>query len=231
MDPNRFNDQPCKDDLLDARLLRQEGAHQVLLNSQAESFDYRVSIRRHPDWGTYTIDGMVDFDRSENTDEMVDLINDISRNQFLIYRSMQAEASQQGIAAAFNPEGFLEMGNGRWVYLCAAMASYNTNEYAFDFRLGAETFHMQQAVELIHREMRLCDTMLRAACRALVLVRRGEPPDPLTALSSPPDAVDPLVIRFVDRNRTRESADHTREAHRYLQLGDAHLLKSESTCH
>ncbi|MCP4692525.1 MAG: hypothetical protein GY859_31060 [Desulfobacterales bacterium] len=230
---NIFHDLPCKAEQIDKELLMEKGSHQTLLRCKVGLLDFSVSIRRHENWGTYTVDGMVDFDNSEDVDQMIAIINDISSHQVQLYRCIQKELFDLGILSARNADGSLEFGDGRWLHVGAAMASYNSNEYVFDFSMDEASEEMRETIELIEREARLCALALRSACSAFFKITRKKMFSQQLERVVPPNfkEIDPLVHRFRDVDRTREVRLILREAYQSIQLADAHLLRGGYTVH
>ncbi len=230
---NIYHDLPCGDERIDKDLLLGKGSCQTLLRCKVRTLEYSVSIRRHENWGTYTVDGMVDFDNSEDVDQMIAIINDISSHQVQLYRFIQKELRELDILSARSPDGSLEFGDGRWLHVGAAMASYNSNEYVFDFSLDEESEEMCKTMELIEQEARLCAITLRSACAAFFqLSQNNVISRPLENVVAPNfKEIDPLVLRFRDMDRTREVRLILREAYQSIQLADAHLLRGGYTIH
>lgn len=232
-DSNIVRDLPCREERIDKNLLMEKGSFQALLYCVVGALDYNVSIRRHGNWGTYTVDGMVDFDNSEDVDQMIDIINDISSHQVQLYRMIQKELYDLDILSARSADGSLEFGDGRWLHVGAAMASYNSNEYVFDFSLDEDSEEMRETLELIEQEARFCALVLRAACNAFFHIDEKKGVfSPLEKIASPNfREIDPLVLRFRDVDRTREVRLILREAYQSIQLADAHLLRGGYTIH
>ncbi len=230
---NIFHDLPCRDEPIDRELLMGKGSCQTLLRCRVGALDFTVSIRRHENWGTYTVDGMVDFDNSEDVDQMIAIINDISSHQVQLYRCIQKDLRDLDISSARSADGSLEFGDGRWLHVGAAMASYNSNEYVFDFSLDEESEEMCKTMELIEQEARLCAITLRSACTAFFKLSRSRVISrPLENVVCPNfKEIDPLVLRFRDVDRSREVRLILREAYQSIQLADAHLLRGGYTIH
>ena len=218
---------------IDRDLMGQSGSRQVLVSGSVGAFDFDVSIRRHADWDTYTVDGVVDFSRSEDTEEMISIINHLTVHQMHIYRYIQNKLKANGMLSSRKKDGFLDLGNGRWFYIGGGMASYNTNEYVFDFGEAAGGRELRESEELIENEVRLCCATLRAACQAFYDVGKGEVEfQPSEDKSEEHVAArDPLMEVFVDREKTEEARFHLMEAHYHLQVADAYLCRDDSKTH
>ena len=227
-----FNGLPCTVAAISKPLLMKKGGGQTLLSCTVESFEFQVSIRRHKNWNTYTIDGLVDFDKSD-AGTVISVITQLSRHQVPIYRAVQKQLFKLGKSCSLKSDGFLDLGNGRWFSLGGGMANYYTNEYGFDFSHEHGSEEKRKTMELIEEEAWLCAVTLRAACHAFVQMRKGtlfsEPRE--HTIQPSPQQSDPLVLHMADIEKTKEAKSLLLKAHKALQLADAYLLRDDSPVH
>ncbi|MFC1812336.1 hypothetical protein ACFL03_06545 [Thermodesulfobacteriota bacterium] len=214
-------------------------SQQVLMKGVKKCIDrallFEVCSRRHSNWETITICGSLDFNDVKNKEHMIPIIIFLSKHLIQFYRGIQEILYRQNVVSSFHEDGFLNLGNGRWLHAGAGLAMYHTNEYLFDFDNDPGEGNRQKANALIMDEVKMCFKSLFAACCVYEKLIRGEltfnPLESNNLSSMNLDEIDPEVHHFMDKKATGDVVYHLQQAHRHMQLGDAALLRGGATFH
>ncbi|MFC1859901.1 hypothetical protein ACFL9U_18000 [Thermodesulfobacteriota bacterium] len=202
-----------------------KGARIILLTGTEGHLEFEISLRRHKEWGTYTFYGFADFTETDDADQLISGINNLSQNQPYFLRGIHEELRKEGINSSINHDGFLEMDNGRWLGVGGGMASCYTNEYMFD--LYDDDSVQADITELVHKEVAFSEKVMRPVCRAFH--KLGDPiPEPAQSIKQIDVISEPLILRFIDHAATKEIRETTITGRMLVQSADAFLLRNDT---